>query len=51
MYVFLWKCNPAHDKEVLDFNSYKENKSPFKYFQKSPPSTVTFESGVNGLYN
>ena len=46
-YCSLTDCNgtsscddvtPAYDKGVLvDFNSYKENKSPFRYFQKSPP--------------
>ena len=55
MYVFLRKWNPAHDKGVVDLNSYMENKSPFEYFQKSPPGSViyklTFGSEVHGLNN
>ena len=28
--------------KVMDFNSYMENKSPYKYFQKSPLGTVIY---------
>ena len=46
---------PAHDKGVVDFNVTWKTNSPFKYFQKSSPSTViyrlTFGSEVHGLYN
>ena len=31
---------PAHDKGVVDFNVTWKTNSPFKYFQKSPPSIL-----------
>ena len=42
-------------KGVVDFIVTWKTNSPFKYFQKSPPSTVinklTLGSEVHGLYN
>ena len=37
MYIFLWKWNPEHDKGVVDFNSYMENKFSIYIFLEFTP--------------